>query len=92
MNTTVSVIKTGNSAAVVLPAGWRRQNAVEVGDLLVCSADAEGRIIFEKPQQKENDMALQHLYGLIDALPNVPWTRGDSKKDDRELLAERYDV
>lgn len=92
MNATVSVIKTGNSAAVVLPAEWRRRNAIEVGDVLVCSADVEGRIVFEKPAQTSNESALRRLYGLVDSLPDVPWTRGDSKEDDRNLLAERYDA
>ena len=37
MNTTCSVIRNGNSAAVVLPSEWRKRFGVQIGDTLVAA-------------------------------------------------------
>ena len=91
MNATCSVIRNGNSAAVVLPAEWRKRFGVQVGDTLTVATPSEGEISFSV-QDRKNDAAIaaQKLLNTIDALPNIPWLRGDSPDDDRELLGQRY--
>ena len=91
MNATCSVIRNGNSAAVVLPSEWRKRFGVQIGDTLTVATPSEGEISFSV-QGRENSTATaaKRLLDTIDALPNVPWLRGDSPDDDRELLGQRY--
>ena len=91
MNTTCSVIRNGNSAAVVLPAEWRKRFGVQIGDTLTVATPSEGEISFSV-QDRENDAATaaKQLLNIIDSLPNIPWSMGDSPDDDRELLGQRY--
>lgn len=49
MQTTSTVFKTGNSAAVALPAAWRKRHGVHVGDKLRMDALDDGHIVLEKP-------------------------------------------
>ncbi len=90
MQTTSTVFKTGNSAAIALPAAWRKRHGVCVGDKLRMDALDDGRIVLEKHCEASRSQAIAAFLSQESELPDIPWTRGDSKKDDRALLAERY--
>lgn len=91
MNVTCSVIRNGNSAAVVLPSEWRKRFGVQIGDTLSISMPSDGEISFSV-QRKDDDAiaAAEDLLSTIDSLPDIPWLRGDSPDDDRELMSQRY--
>ncbi len=90
MQTTSTVFKTGNSAAIALPAAWRKRHGVHVGDKLRMDALDDGRIVLEKPSETSRPQAIAAFLAQEDELPDIPWTGGDSKEDDRALLAKRY--
>lgn len=91
MNATCSVIRNGNSAAVVLPSEWRKRFGVQIGDTLSISMPSDGEISFSV-QRKDDDAiaAAEDLLSTIDSLPDIPWLCGDSPDDDRELVSQRY--
>lgn len=90
MNSTCTVLKSGNSAAVVLPAEWRRRFGVKAGDVLRVSASTDGEITFSVPRRKSRVESVDSLLGTLEGLPDIPWVGGDSPEDDRELLGRRY--
>ncbi len=90
MNETCTVLRNGNSAAVVLPSEWRKQFGIKAGDTLRISTPAEGEITFSVIKRNNKKESLGGLLDILDGLPNVAWERGDSKEDDRELLGQRY--
>ena len=85
-----TVAKNGNSATVTRPAQWRKGCGIDFGDELEFHATDDGRISFRKREAAGNGDLFEQFEGLIESMPDVPWTRGDSPEDDRELLGERY--
>lgn len=91
MNTTCSVIRNGNSAAVVLPSEWRKRFGVQIGDTLSISMPSDGEITFSVQRNDDDAIAAaEDLLSTIDSLPDIPWLCGDSPDDDRELVSQRY--
>lgn len=89
MTATCVVTRNGSSASVVLPAEWRKENGVEVGDVLEIGMDVRGQIMFRKPRSRVTDGRFDRLLSLVGSLPDVPWTNGDLPSDDKMLLGER---
>lgn len=89
MHTTSTVFKTSNGAAVALPAAWCKRHDVRAGDKLRMNAFEDGRIVLKKPSEASRPQAITAFLAQENELPDVPWTRGDSKDDDRALLAQR---
>ena len=85
-----TVAKNGNSATVTLPAQWRKGCGIDFGDELEFHATDDGRISFRKREVADDVDLFERFEDLIESMPDIPWTRGDSSEDDRELLAERY--
>ena len=85
-----TVAKNGNSATVTLPAQWRKGCGIDFGDELEFHATDDGRISFRKREARDNGDLFEQFAGLMESMPDIPWTRGDSPEDDRELLGERY--
>ena len=91
MNATCSVIRNGNSAAVVLPSEWRKRFGVQIGDTLSISMPSDGEITFSVQRNDDDAIAAaEDLLSTIDSLPDIPWLCGDSPDDDRELVSRRY--
>lgn len=91
MGTSATVIKFGNSAAVVLPARWRKANGIEIGDKLQVNESVPGRLTFITGPRASRRAALQDLDVLLSSLPRREWEGGDSPDDDRRMIAERYE-
>lgn len=91
MTTAVSkVIKSGNSAVVVLPSEWRKKCGVSIGDELVVMAHDDGTISFAKKLDTSKQVAAVLAIGELCAQqPKIPW-EDESKEGTRVILAERY--
>ncbi len=84
------VIKSGNSAVVVLPSEWRKRCGVEVGDELVVTPNDDGTISFSKKLDNSRQLAaLMAIKELSESLPKVPWA-DESREGMRAILEERY--
>ncbi len=84
------VIKSGNSAVVVLPSDWRKKCGVNVGDELIVTANDDGTISFAKRLDTSKQVAAVLAIGEMCAQqPKIPWT-DESKEGTRAILAERY--
>ncbi len=90
MNGTCVVARNGNSATVTLPARWRKGCRIEFGDELDFHATEDGRISFSKREPLPESDPYESFLGLLAAAPKIPWTRGDSPQDDKELIHGRY--
>lgn len=87
---TCKVIRSGNSAVVVLPSDWRKKSGVSVGDELVVTTNEDGTISFSKVVDNSEKIALlKNLRELSLNMPRIPW-EDDSKEADRALLEARY--
>ena len=91
MAPTVSkVIKSGNSAVVVLPSEWRKKCGVNVGDELEVMANDDGTISFAKKLDMSKQVAAVLAIGEMCARsPKTVWD-DESKEGTRAILAERY--
>lgn len=87
----VKVCKNGNSAAVTLPAEWRRQAHVEVGDTVEVYYEYNGPLYIaaKKPQHDTRRQLFAELMKDVEHMPRVPWD-DDSSQADRDLLEKRY--
>lgn len=85
------VLRSGNSAVVTLPAGWRKRSGVTFGDELVLSYDDAGPISIDKAPGRPDDRqaAMARLEEFVAGLPDAPWD-DDSPEADRALLGGRY--
>lgn len=83
------VCKNGNSAAITLPAEWRRREHIEVGDTVEVHYEYDGRLYVasKKGQRDKRKRALAELLDEVDKMPSVPWP-DDSPEGDRRLLEE----
>lgn len=92
MGMTASIVKMGNSAGVIIPASFRKRNGIHVGDRLEIKEKPDGTIELRKQSDATNEKVLQmqRLVELVESYDFAPWTRGDDKESDRELIGERY--
>lgn len=90
MSTVATAFKAGNSVVVALPPTWRKANGVQAGDKVVLDDSVSGEITFRKASEEPKAGSLADLVDFIESLPAGEWPWGDSKEDDRALLAERY--
>lgn len=84
--------KNGNSAAVTLPAEWRRREHVQVGDTVEVHYEYDGRLYITAKKKGGNKrrQLFDELMSAVDEVPSVPW-EDDSPEADRAILAERYE-
>lgn len=90
MGATATVIRNGNSAAVIIPSSWRKRYGVDIGDKLELNDAIPGKLVLSKPTTNNRLEAVDELTDFIDGLPAIPWAHGDSPEDDKELIGERY--
>lgn len=90
MNATATAFKAGNSVVVALPPSWRKANGVHAGDKVVLDDSVSGEITFRKVSEESGAGDFEGLVDFVESLPMGDWPWGDSKEDDRALLAERY--
>lgn len=85
------VCKNGNSAAVTLPADWRKKAHVEIGDTVTIHYEYDGMLYIEAKKRgtKAKARILDELVRNIEKAPSVPW-ENDTPEADRSLLEERY--
>lgn len=88
MVTTATVTKSGNSAVVVLPAAWRKQQGIQFGDTVTVEYDSDSLVIRKRATSKEEKLqALDELLEFVESMPDVPW-EDDSPEADKRLLGE----
>ena len=85
-----TVIKCGNSAAIVLPAAWRKRYNIDIGDVLTLDDSIHGELRLAKTEHADKLAAIDKFERYLESLPKIPWERGDTPADDRELIGERY--
>lgn len=91
MPTLATVTKTGNSAAIVLPAELRKANGIHIGDQIELSARPDGIIELKKIKEKRNrQQAFEEAIAFFDSVECKPWPGDCSKESDRALMGERY--
>lgn len=90
MGATATVIRNGNSAAIIIPASWRKRYGISIGDRLELDDAIPGKLVLSTPSSNDRLKAVEELNDFIDSLPIIPWERGDSPDDDKELIGERY--
>lgn len=92
MDVTLTVMRSGNSAVVALPAAWRHARGVEIGSKLSATFSDNGALTLDKPPDADaaqRKRAFERMAAAIDSAPSVPWD-DDSREADRALAAERY--
>lgn len=84
-------VKIGNSVGFILPAEWRHENNVEAGDVLMVTQTPLGALLIEKVEKANQAQAFDELFNFVGTLPDIPWTREDSKEADREYWSQDYE-
>lgn len=86
------VCRNGNSAAITLPAEWRKAARVEIGDVVDVYYDDIRTLLVSKhdEQSDQRQLVLAELMGEVNGTPAVAWP-DDSPDDDRAALEARYE-
>lgn len=92
MEKTLTVMQSGNSAVIALPAEWRRERGIRVGDRLTASYSANGPLTVVKRDDARDSRlkAFERLMDLADSVAGEPW-EDDSREADRALVGRRYE-
>lgn len=87
----VTVTKTGNSAAIVLPSELRRANGIHIGDQIELSARPDGIVELKKvTKNKERQQVFDDAVAFFNSVECNSWPGDCSKESDRDLMGERY--